>query len=390
MNPPSVLGVAVVGCGILARSQHIPNILQSPGMQLVVCCDIDENALKECGRIAPGVRTTRDFESAIGDPAVDMVVIATSETFRIPLFEAAARHNKPVYTEKPLADSWENAQRLAAIARESGIPVCVGHNRRCSPAMVEAREIFRRHIEHPGDCPWRFDRAGWETIRVGDEDKAPAVAIRINDDWHSWKAVHLQGQNAEFGLVLSEMTHFTDVACWFLDKEPESVMALGTGILNHCVAVTFKGGGLASITMGSNGTFGYPKELYEFMGNGGVVAVDHMLEVRTAGVAGAAPRKTYEMLNDRHPDVGVCGGFAGWLEKKRKGCEEAVAAGDPMRQFCAEPDKGHKRMLEEFAREIRGERGAVSPIASALRASRICFAAIRSLREKRVVAIEEI
>ena len=61
-----------------------------------------------------------------------------------------------------------------------------------------------------------------------------------------------------------------------------------------------------------------------------------------------------------------------------------------MQQFTAEPDKGHRRMLQEFIREIRGERGPVCPVADAVTATRICLAAAQSYLEERSVALTEI
>ncbi len=375
---------------MLARSQHIPNVLGTSDTRLAICCDLDDRALAECRKLAPGVKTTKNFHEAIEDPGVGLVIVATTERFRLPIFEAAARLRKPVLTEKPLAATWADCLRANEIFAKSGVPVCVGHNRRCAPAMVEARDIFRRHMESPKPCPWRFQRPGWEKIPAHDEDGVPALSIRINDDWRSWKAVHIQGEHAEVGLLLGEMTHFADLACWFLDSEPSEVTVVGSGILNHSVGITFRNKATVGILMAANGTFGYPKELLEVMGNGGIVVVDHMLEVRTAGIEGAPARKTYSMLGDRHPEVGVEGGLPGWLVKKRAACDEALLSGDMYRIFTAEPDKGHKRMLGEFLREIRGERKPVNPASEALRASRICFAAIKAYREKRVVSVEEI
>jgi predicted dehydrogenase len=60
------------------------------------------------------------------------------------------------------------------------------------------------------------------------------------------------------------------------------------------------------------------------------------------------------------------------------------------RQFTAEPDKGHRRMLQEFIREIRGERGPVCPVSDAVTATRICLAAAKSYIEKRPVMMVEI
>ena len=112
------------------------------------------------------------------------------------------------------------------------------------------------------------------------------MSVRINDDWHSWKGWVFDKTQAPHGPMLFEMTHFTDVCNWFLADDPVEVTAVETGMLNLAVIVRYRSGALATIVIGSNGTMGYCKELYELMGNGGYLAVDHMLEVRTAGITG--------------------------------------------------------------------------------------------------------
>lgn len=379
---------ALVGTGMFARSQHVPNLLSHPDAELVLLCDRDDESLKSAAAQAPSARLTHDFRQAVADPEVDAIVLATTETFRLPLIEAAARAGKPVYCEKPLAKDLADAKRISEIVTESGIPFCVGHNRRCSPAMVDAQRIFSAHLRSPRPCPWRYRREAG--VDFPGEEHLAAISIRINDDWWSWKGVHLQGQNAEIGLLISENTHFVDLACWFLGSRPVDVTTVQTGLLNHAVTIRFEGGHLASILSCANGTFGYPKELYEAMAHGGIVVVDGMLEVRTAGIEGAPPITAYPPLGDRHPSFGACGGLHGWLEKKRQACLEASGSGRPMDQFTAEPDKGHARMLGEFIREIRGERPPVSPVQDALLALKVCVASVMSKHERRTVRVDEV
>lgn len=384
------LNFAVIGCGMLARHMHLPNLTALNEASLHTCCDLDENNLQACREFHPK-KTTRDFCEAVADTEVDAILVATTETFRVPIVEAAARAGKPVYSEKPLADTIENALSIQRIVKSSGIPFCVGHNRRSSPAMKEAREIFSAHLLDENPCPWRFERPGWETMEVGAGSAAPVVAIRINDDWKSWKAVHLQNDlNRKAGLLLSEGTHFTDLANWFIGAAPVRVVCSGEGVLSHAIIIHYENGGMATITMAGAGTLGYPKELLEAMGNGGMVACDHMLEVRTAGVASAPAVKRYPMLNDRHSQIGQEGGLHGWLAKKRAACEEAALARDTLLQFAAEPDKGHRHMLVEFLREIRQERGPVCSVADAVMATRVCLAAAKSYFEQRTVFLTEI
>lgn len=384
------LSFGVIGCGMLARSMHLPHLRDLPGARLHVCCDVDEESLAHCRREFGPVQTESDFLKVVQDPNVDALIVATGERFRLPIYRAAAEAGKPVYTEKPLAASWPETQQAREVVERSGIPFCVGHNRRCSPAMRRALSLFHSHMDNPTSQAWRYQRPGWQNIDVKGQDRVPAVSIRINDDWHSWKAVHLAGESAEYGLLIGEMTHFVDLARLFLRSEARRVFTMHNGILNHAVSIECASGAIASISMFSNGTFGYPKELVEVVGGGGMVVCDHMLEVRTAGLVDAAAVERFPFLKDRHPLRGTQGGLIGWLEKKRAACDEAARSGNPMEQFTAEPDKGHARMLAEFIREIRRERAPVSPIGDAVEVMRICLAAVKSAREKRAVEIAEI
>jgi predicted dehydrogenase len=383
------LNFAVIGCGMLARSQHIPNIARSPRTILHTCCDLSDEALAECRDVHGALHLTRDYREAVEHPEVHAVCIATQERLRLPVIEAAAEAGKPVYCEKPLATTLEEVYRIRDVVKQAGIPFCVGHNRRSAPAMIDAHRLFRTHMRAPAPCPWRFDREGVASLRVEGDGK-PAMSVRVNDDWYSWKAWALDKDKAPGGPMLFEMTHFTDVCNWFLDAEPETVAALEYGIFSHGIIVRYKTGELATLCMAANGTFGYPKELYEMFGNGAAVVVDHCLEVRTAGIADAPAKTTYPMLHDRHPGIGREGGISGWLAKKQAACAEAAARGDSNLIFTAEPDKGHCRHLERFVDEIRGNGPAVCGIEDAVQATRIAFAALRSAGEGRAVALSEL
>lgn len=380
---------AVIGCGMLARQQHIPNLVRSAKTELHLCCDLSEDALRECREEFGVKKTTTDFHEAITDPEVDAVVLATTEKLRLSVIAACAEAGKPVYVEKPIAGTLEEAYGIQKVVNDAGVPFCAGHNRRNAPAIMDAHRIFRGHMENPKPCPWRFDREGKERATVPDDGVA-GMSVRINDDWYSWKGWVFDKEQARFGPMLFEMTHFTDLCNWFLAAEPEEVVALSGGMLNHGVVIRYKTGELATIFMGANGSFGYPKELYEIMGNGGIVVVDHMVEVRTAGIEEAPPRTCYDMLDDRFPDVGTQGGLPGWLDKKRRACEEIARGGDPLLILAACPDRGHGRAIDRFVDEIRGEGPMVCGIDDAVLATRVAFAAIRSDMERRVVKLEEV
>ncbi|MCC6424641.1 MAG: Gfo/Idh/MocA family oxidoreductase [Phycisphaerales bacterium] len=380
---------AVIGCGALARYAHIPNIVKSPRMVLHTCCDVSQEALAECRSQFGALHTTSDFHAAINDPEVDVICLATTEKLRLPVIAAAAKAGKPIYIEKPVARTLKEMYEIQKVIRESGIPACVGHNRRSSPAMIEAHRIFRSHMANPKQAPWRWDREGADRPKLP-SDGVAGMTVRINDDWWSWKSWVFDKEQAPEGQMLFEMTHYTDMCNWFLDAQPQQVVALERGQLNSGVVIAYKTGEMATLSMYANGTFGYPKELYEMFGQGGAVIVDHMTEIRTAGIPGVPDRIPFPFLKDRHPNVGTEGGIYGWLAKKRAACAEAEQKGDPMLAFAAEPDKGHAHAMERFLDEILGKGPKVCPIDDAVLATRVAFAAIQSVKTGRAVNMDEV
>ncbi len=389
LDETNPLRFAVIGCGSVARGQHIPNIVRSPRMTLHTCVDLDDAVLAECREVFGAIHTRKDYQGAIEDPEVDVICLATTEKLRLPVIALAAKAGKPVYVEKPLASNLAEMREIQRVVHAANIPFCVGHNRRASPAMVDARRIFRGQMTNPVPCPWRWRREG-DSLPTMAEDGVLSISVRINDDWYSWKGWVFDKTHAPHGPMLFEMTHFTDICNWFLADEPIEVVAMESGMLNEAVIIRYRSGALATIVIGSNGTLGYCKELYEFMGNGSYVAVDHMLEVRTAGIEGAPAKTTYPMINDRHPQIGTEGGVSGWLAKKRAACAEAVAGNDPLLQFTAEPDKGHAHALERFVDQILGKGPEVCGVDASVLATRVAFAAIRSVQDRRPVSLDEI
>jgi len=134
-------------------------------------------------------------------------------------------------------------------------------------------------MDNPQICEWRWDREGDSRPKRKDDGVA-AFTCRINDDWYSWKSWVFDKTQAPHGPMLFEMTHFTDICNWFMASDPIEVVAFETGMLNHSIIVKYSDGEIATLSLCANGTFGYPKELYEAMGNGSIVVCGHMCEVR--------------------------------------------------------------------------------------------------------------
>jgi len=382
--------VGVVGCGELAQKAHLRNLKELPRVRLKWACDINPVTLEAVQRNFEPERVTADYREVTDDPEVDGIVIATRQDLRLPLIRAAADRRKAVYCEKPMADTLSEMEEIQRIVEDTGIVFCVGHNRRSAPAIEYALDIFRRQRSQPKPCRWRPDRN--TALRQPWPEERQAVALcRINDDLWSWKPWAMDDATMAHGPMLFEMTHFTDLLTTFIGARPVEVLAAGHLRTNQSVTITYDDGSIGVIVMTGVGTFGYPKELYEFYANGGAVIVDHFVEVRTGGIPDAEPRRAFPLRDDRTPDVSDGGGIRDFYAKTNAAAARALASDNPGMEFLAiwpEPDKGHKRHLERWLDAIRGKGESPCGVAESVLATRVAFAAIDSLRSARPVAIE--
>lgn len=361
------MGVAVIGCGAMAQLIHLPNIDRHPDLDLLWCCDIDEGTLRRVGNAHHPRRVTTDAAEVAADPDVRAVLLSTTQTVRLPLIELFARAGKHIYVEKPLADSFDEMKRILRVVEETGIRFTVGHNRRMAPAVREAVRVLNKHRANPVSSPWRWDREGSNRPHL-DGERTTQVMVRVNDDWWSWKKWAFA-----HGALINEMTHFADLACCFIESAPIRVTVTGGKDANHVIAVEFEDGSLASIFATAFGSFGYPKELVEVYHDGAAIIIDHMVELRVAGVVDEPFRTAFPISDDAYPEI-EDQGIEGFYRRTEAAQREALEKGDNS-IIAPIPDKGHFALLDDFVRSIEtgaepacSARTAAVPTAVILRA----------------------
>ncbi len=85
-----------------------------------------------------------DWRRLIEDPEVDVVDITTPNHLHVEPALAALEAGKHVYCEKPMAVKVEDAQRMAAAAKKSGVKTLVAFNNIKTPAALVAKQIIER------------------------------------------------------------------------------------------------------------------------------------------------------------------------------------------------------------------------------------------------------
>lgn len=83
-----------------------------------------------------------DAMEIIDNPNVDAVYIATPPSSHATYAIMSMKAGKPVYIEKPMAQSYEECMRINRVSRETGVPCFVAYYRRYLPYFNKVRELL--------------------------------------------------------------------------------------------------------------------------------------------------------------------------------------------------------------------------------------------------------
>jgi len=101
----------------------------------------NEAKIKELAALHGVEHWTTDLDGAIADPTVDIVFDASMTSLRAETLRKAMKAGKHIFTEKPTAETLDEAVELASIAQEAGITAGVVHDKLYLPGLVKLRRL---------------------------------------------------------------------------------------------------------------------------------------------------------------------------------------------------------------------------------------------------------
>lgn len=135
--------LAIVGAGIAARELHLPALARIPHAFEVV--GVYSRSAERARQLADraGIPTVYPrLEDLLADDRVEAVDLCVPYYENAPLVEACAAAGKHVLVEKPVADSMEEARRVADAARRWGVTVMIGEQFRFREDVRAARRLL--------------------------------------------------------------------------------------------------------------------------------------------------------------------------------------------------------------------------------------------------------
>jgi len=139
-TPPDAPGIAVIGAGYWGIN-HVRNFYELGALSLV--CDASDVMLDKVRARFPGIRTQTTVQSALDDPDISAIVIATPAETHGDLATRAIEAGKDVLVEKPLTLDVTEGERLVSLANERRAILMVGHLLEYHPAVLRLRELIQ-------------------------------------------------------------------------------------------------------------------------------------------------------------------------------------------------------------------------------------------------------
>ncbi len=140
--------VAIVGCGFVAE-YYVQSLPAYPQLQVVTVMDIDPEralAFSRFYRLPPPRET---LAAILEDDSIDMVLNLTNPDSHYAVTKACLEANKHVFSEKPVAMQFEQAQELFQLAEARGLQLG------CAPGSIlseTAQGLWRAlRAKHVGD-----------------------------------------------------------------------------------------------------------------------------------------------------------------------------------------------------------------------------------------------
>ena len=217
-----MINAAVVGLGWWGQ-KIVADLATSSELKVVLGVDPDPVSRKRAE--ADGLRTVGDLDEALGDAAVEAVILRSPHKFHADQIVAAAEAGRHIFCEKPLTTNLAEAEQAIAAVRAAGVQLGIGHERRFEPAVLALRECLRS------------GELGTPLVFEGNfsQDKFLDLAP---DNWR------LSNIDAPVGPLSATGIHLVDLAISLLGRPTEVWARLSTQ------ATTFANGDTLTITLG--------------------------------------------------------------------------------------------------------------------------------------------
>ena len=134
--------IAIIGCGTIANSAHIPAYLKNENVEIKYFCDLIAEKAQACVEKYGCGKAVVDYHDFLNDPELDAVSVCTHNDFHSIISIDFMKAGKHVLCEKPAARILSEALKMQKVAHETGKILNIGVCNRFNTYVNKIKDII--------------------------------------------------------------------------------------------------------------------------------------------------------------------------------------------------------------------------------------------------------
>jgi predicted dehydrogenase len=153
------LNIGMIGAGFIGQLAHLMNYVEVPGCKMFALAEYRPILRQKVAERFAIPRTYATHEEMLKDPDVDAVVVVTPRAYTAPVVLDCLQAGKHVMSEKPMAGTSDQGQKLVDAAASKKRHYVVGYMKRYDEGVQLAKKLLDQFIATNELGPVLFARA---------------------------------------------------------------------------------------------------------------------------------------------------------------------------------------------------------------------------------------
>jgi predicted dehydrogenase len=200
LPPRTDYGIGIIGCGGIVNYAHLP-AYKAAGFHVLSCYDRDAATAERTAREHAIPRTAASIDDLLADSEITIVDIAVTPWDQPAIASRAIAAGKHLLCQKPLADSYPEAVRIVAQARERDVKLAVNQQMRWDAGIRVSQQLIAQGA-------------------IGTSADA-RIEVSVRTPWHMWPWIAASDRLE----IMFHSIHYQD-SMRFLFGNPECVTSL--------------------------------------------------------------------------------------------------------------------------------------------------------------------
>ena len=194
--------LAIIGCGRVTETLHLPSLRQVAGVEVVALSDVSAERLNKLADRFHIKERHISYQRLLENDSVDAVAVCVPAHSHVPVALDALSAGKHLFVEKPLALTLDEADLLIDRVKDSRLKAVVGFNLRQHRLIRQARRIIQQGT-------------------LGKVQMIRSVLTGYHQDVPEWRMRRMSGG----GVLFEQAVHHFDLWHHLLESDVAEVFA---------------------------------------------------------------------------------------------------------------------------------------------------------------------